>query len=123
MSTVSAGAPPVATFTGPLRVPRGPRAGGAGEPSTCHRRGLEGAGCAAWVRQAASGEPWSRFWTRPFQHGGSIAFVARASAEADSCYRSGVFAVLEERIANRLVLPPMDRPGGRTGDALGGGDP
>jgi hypothetical protein len=107
MSTVSAGAPPVATFMEPLRVARGPRGPGAGEPSTRHRR-LEGAAGAAWVRQAASGEPWSRFCTRPFQHGGSLAFVGRASADADSCYQSGVFAVLKERIASRLVPPPMD---------------
>src|SRR5713101_5872210 len=102
MSTVSAGAPPVATFMGPLRAPRGPRAGGAGGTVNLSATRRRCAADRAWVRQAASGEPWSRFCTRLFRHGGSIAFVGRASADADSCYQPGVFAVLEERIASRL---------------------
>jgi hypothetical protein len=73
MSAVSAGAPPVAIFTGPLRAPRGPRAGGAGGTSTCQRRGVGvlqiGRGCAK-------------------QHRGSL---GAGSARAPSCIRLTCF--------------------------------
>src|SRR5256885_8000250 len=108
MSTVSAGAPPVAIFTGPLRALRGPGAGGAGGDVNLSATRRRCAADRAWVRQAAFGGPsGEQVLHAPIPAYGSPASVGRVSADADSCYEPGVFAVLEERIASRLTLPPM----------------